>query len=273
MRIGVACLYYEVEKTLDLIEKNKDFIKHLEIGIDKVTQIDEIAPFISKIEELGLSIGVHLAMEINTSEEIEYIRNSWAKFCEDIYKGVEVLKPAYLNLHMGYAIKSRFLNNKKKYLDNTVDFFFELSKIFRKLSRIPVITVENSYSFGCGEMTNTGISTGEFEYIFEKTKDIRKNYNMPYFCFDTGHCVLSRDDYSRLKKFTKVIHISDCDGKEDNHLEIFCGKLSFEDLNLALNMQPEYAVIEVKFENIEKSICKLKNFLSCGRKSYGNFGN
>ena len=64
MRIGVACLYYEIERTLEIIEQNRDFINHLEIGIDTVAQIDKIAPFIDKIEELGLSIGVHLAMEI-----------------------------------------------------------------------------------------------------------------------------------------------------------------------------------------------------------------
>ncbi len=42
MRIGVACLYYEIEKTLEIIDRNRDFINHLEIGIDTVAQIDKI---------------------------------------------------------------------------------------------------------------------------------------------------------------------------------------------------------------------------------------
>lgn len=260
MRIGVACLYYEIEKTLEIIERNRDFINHLEIGIDTVAQIDKVAPFINKIEELGLSIGVHLAMEINTTEEIKCIRSSWAKFCEDMCRGVEFLKPVYLNLHIGYAMKNRFLNNKKRYLNNSVDFFFKLQENLKKLSRVPVITVENSYSLNGGDLINTGISTEEFKYIFEKTSKIRENMEMPYFCFDTGHCILSNDDYSILKKYTKVIHISDCSGKIDNHVEIFSGRLTRDDLKVAVDMNPDYAVMEVKSEYIEKSIIKVKEF-------------
>lgn len=260
MRIGVACLYYEIEKTLEIIERNIDFINHLEIGIDTVAQIDKIAPFIEKIEELGLSIGVHLAMEINTCEEIECIRSSWAKFCADMCRCVEFLKPSYLNLHMGYAMKNRFLNNKKRYLNNSVDFFFKLKENLLDLSRVPVITVENSYSLDGGDLMNTGISTGEFEYIFENTSNIREKIDMPYFCFDIGHCILSEDDYSTLKEYTKVIHISDCSGKIDNHVEIFSGRLTGEGLQAAIDMEPDYAVIEVKSEHVENSITRVKEF-------------
>lgn len=261
MRIGVACLYYEIERTLEIIERNRDFINHLEIGIDTVAQIDKIAPFIDKIEELGLSIGVHLAMEINTCEEIECIRSSWAKFCVDMCRGVEFLKPAYLNLHLGYAMKNRFLNNKKRYLNNSVDFFLKLEENLQRLSRVPVITVENSYSLNGGDLMNTGISTGEFEYIFENTRKIREKVDMPYFCFDTGHCILSKDNYCSLKEFTKVIHISDCGGEIDDHVSIFDGKLTSENLKYAFDMEPNYAVIEVKSEHVENSIIKVEEFL------------
>lgn len=261
MRIGVACLYYEIEKALEVVEKNRDFINHLEIGIDTVAQIDKVAPFIDKIEELGLSIGVHLAMEINTCEEIECIRSSWAKFCADMCKGTEFLNPVYLNLHMGYAIRNRFLNNKNRYLNNSVDFFFKLEENLEKLSRIPVITVENSYSLNGGDLINTGISTEEFEYLLKNTKNIRENIKIPYFCFDTGHCILSRDDYFGLKDYTKVVHISDCTGKIDDHVGIFSGKLTERKLRSAIDMNPEYAVIEVKLDYIEESIKKLKVFL------------
>ena len=260
MRIGVACLYYEIEKTLEIIELNRDFINHLEIGIDTVAQIDKIAPFIDKIEELGLSIGVHLAMEINTCEEIECIRSSWAKFCSDMCRGVEFLKPEYLNLHMGYAMKNRFLKDKKRYLNNSVDFFFKLEENLQRLSRVPVITVENSYSLEGGDLMNTGISTGEFEYIFENTNKIREKVDMPYFCFDTGHCILSEDDYSTLKEYTKVVHISDCSGEVDDHVEIFSGRITGEELQAAIDMSPDYAVIEVKSEYLENSITRVKEF-------------
>lgn len=260
MRIGVACLYNEIPKVLEIVEKNTDFINHIEIGIDTVSQIEEVAPFIDKIEELGLSIGVHLAMEINTSEDIEYVRNSWVKFCVDMCIGVEKLNPAYINLHLGYALKNRFLRNKERYLKNTVDFFLKLDNYLEKLSRTPVITVENSYNLVAGEVINIGTTSYEFEYILKNIRNINKNIDIPYFCFDTGHYILSRDNYSELGKFTKVVHISDCSGNLDDHLQIFSGKLKKDDLKMAIDMKPEFAVIEVKYDCIEKSIENIRKF-------------
>lgn len=176
-------------------------------------------------------------------------------------RGVEFLKPEYLNLHLGYAMKNRFLKDKKRYLNNSVDFFFKLQENLEQLSRVPVITVENSYSLKGGDLMNTGISTGEFEYIFENTNKIREKVDMPYFCFDTGHCILSEDNYSTLKEYTKVVHISDCSGEVDDHVEIFSGRLTGEELQAAIDMSPDYAVIEVKSEYLENSITRVKEFL------------
>ena len=108
---------------------------------------------------------------------------------------------------------------------------------------------------------NTGISTGEFEYIFENTRKIREKVDMPYFCFDTGHCILSKDNYCSLKEFTKVIHISDCGGEIDDHIEILSGRLTGEGLQAAIDMSPDYAVIEVKLVYLENSINKVREFL------------
>ena len=108
---------------------------------------------------------------------------------------------------------------------------------------------------------NTGISTGEFEYIFENTRKIREKFDMPYFCFDTGHCILSEDDYSTLKEYIKVVHISDCIGEVDDHVEIFSGRLTGEDLQVAIDMNPDCAVIEVKLVYLENSIIMVKEFL------------
>lgn len=260
MRIGVACLYYEIDKVLNIIEKNKDFINHIEIGIDTANQIDEIAPFIDKIKELGLSIGIHLAMEINTSENIEFIRENWAKFCFEMCKSLEKFNPSYFNIHMGYAIKNRFLKNNCKYMKNSVDFFLKLSDYLEKLSIKPIVTVENSYNLIKGDVINTGTTKEEFKYIFENTKEIRLKNKSPYFCFDTGHYILNKDDYFSLKDLTKVVHISDCNGEEDNHLGIFCGRLKKVDLKKAIDMNPDYAVIEVKYDYIEESIKNVKDF-------------
>ena len=43
-------------------------------------------------------------MELNTCENIDYIRNSWIEFVEKLYENVKDLNIKYFNLHLGYVM-------------------------------------------------------------------------------------------------------------------------------------------------------------------------
>lgn len=88
-----------------------------------------------------MSIGIHLPMELNTCENIIYIRNSWISFINEINKQLSTLNIEYFNMHLGYAMTSRLNNNRNKYLKNTVEFLND-----NCLDSNIVICIENTYS-------------------------------------------------------------------------------------------------------------------------------
>ncbi|TQX31096.1 endonuclease, partial [Clostridioides difficile] len=158
MAVGIASLLFNIEEALNICESIKQ-ITHLEIGIDNISECSELCKYKERISKLGLSIGIHLPMELNTCENIEYIRNSWINFIEKIEFELKGFDLRYFNLHLGYVMTNRVRKNRDKYLGNSVDFL-------DKLNTNSYVCIENTYSKG-GDFSNIGNISYDFEYIFK----------------------------------------------------------------------------------------------------------
>ncbi|MFR3568838.1 MAG: sugar phosphate isomerase/epimerase family protein [Paraclostridium sordellii] len=248
MRFGISALVHEINKAIEICKIN-DFINHIEIGIDNLYECKAVLNYIEEFKSNDISIGIHLPMELNTCENIEYIRNSWVKYIQEVKEKLNPLDIKYFNIHLGYVIKTRFDKNKNKYLDNTVDFIEKInvsSKVF----------IENTYTKG-GDICNIGTTVDEFEYIFNNIT--RKNTD---FCYDTGHNLINNDKYIyNLREKINLVHLSDNNGINDSHDSIGTGKLDLEEVRELINLKPEFIVLEVRHENINESIKIVERFI------------
>lgn len=248
MRFGISALVHEINKAIEICKIN-DFINHIEVGIDNLYECKAVLNYIEEFKSNDISIGIHLPMELNTCENIEYIRNSWVKYIEEVKEKLNPLDIKYFNIHLGYVIKTRFDKNKNKYLDNTVDFIEKInvsSKVF----------IENTYTKG-GDICNIGTTVDEFEYIFNNIT--RKNTG---FCYDTGHNLINSDKYIyNLREKINLVHLSDNNGIVDSHDGIGTGKLDLEEVRDLINLEPEFIVLEVRHENINESIKIVERFI------------
>lgn len=248
MIFGISALVHEINKAIEICKIN-DFINHIEIGIDNLYECKAVLNYIEEFKSNDISIGIHLPMELNTCENIEYIRNSWVKYIQEVKEKLNPLDIKYFNIHLGYVIKTRFDKNKNKYLDNTVDFIEKInvsSKVF----------IENTYTKG-GDICNIGTTVDEFEYIFNNIT--RKNTD---FCYDTGHNLINNDKYIyNLREKINLVHLSDNNGINDSHDSIGTGKLDLEEVRELINLKPEFIVLEVRHENINESIKIVERFI------------
>ena len=142
-RIGISSLIFNLDKALKICEDNKS-INHIEIGIDNIFDCDILKKYKEKIKNLNLSVGIHLPMELNPCEDIEFIKQKWIEYIILLNKNLNFLDISYYNMHLGYVITNRLKKNKEKYLNNIVNFFEEISL---KEKNLP-ITIENTYTKG-----------------------------------------------------------------------------------------------------------------------------
>ena len=247
MRFGISSLIFNINEALEICKKNKK-INHIEIGIDNLNDCEELKKYEKDIKELGLSVGIHLPMELNPCEEIIIIKDKWIDYINILNEELKFLDISYFNMHLGYVITNRLIKNKEKYLNNIVDFLNKLSLEENSLS----ITIENTYTKG-GDFSNMGSNVDDFEYIFEHNRNIS-------FCFDSGHNLICKSDYSLLKEKTRVIHLSDNNGIEDEHLGILRGNLTEFELKNILSLKAEFVVLEMELDYIEESIETLNNY-------------
>lgn len=249
MKIGVSALLFNIDDVLEVCKKSRT-ITHIEIGIDNIEDCEELYKYKDIISKLGLSVGIHLPMELNTCDNIKYIRHRWVKFIVEVHSKLLGFDIKYFNIHLGYVITDRLTMNRYKYLKNSIDF---LNQIY--LDGDITISIENTYSKG-GDISNVGNKVSDFEYIFKNIDNSKV-----CFCYDTGHYLISKDDYiSKLKKRINIVHLSDNNGFEDSHLGVGMGILPESHIYDVLNLGPEYLVLEVGYEYIEDSINKL-NFI------------
>lgn len=246
IRIGISSLMFNINEALEICNKNKE-INHMEIGIDNLSDCEELRKYEKIIKNLNLSVGIHLPMELNPCEDIIFIKEKWIDYINILSEELKFLNISYFNMHLGYVMTNRLIKNKEKYLNSIVDFFNRLSS---KNTNLP-ITIENTYTKG-GDFSNVGSNVEEFEYIFKYNKDIR-------FCFDSGHNLICKSNYGLLKNRTKVIHLSDNNGMEDEHLGILKGDLTLQELKNILSLKPEFLVLEMKLGHIEESLDILNN--------------
>lgn len=248
MRLGISTLIHNLEDALSICNKVKE-INHIEIGIDNILQCRDLYLSKKRIEDMNLSIGIHLPMELNTCENIEFIRQKWVEFMTIINNELSEFNIKYFNLHLGYVITSRLENNRNKYLDNSIKFLREASLYIEQN-----ISVENVYT-KYGDYSNVGNLANDFEYIFSKLE------NNISFCYDTGHDLINKSNYlEKLANKISVIHLSDNNGTEDTHIGIGRGVLSKETIRKVLSLNAEYLVLEVEHEHVEDTI-KIINLL------------
>lgn len=246
MKIGISALKFNLKQALDICAKNQK-ITHIEMGIDNLEDIQTLKEYKDEIEKLNLSISIHLPMELNTCEDIEYIRNSWIDFiCEmdDILSCDFDIK--YYNAHLGYIMSSRLDKNRQKYLNNTVKFLNN-KKLKQKLNK-RIISIENTYSKR-GDFSNVGNNIDDFNYIFNNIEN-----NNVYFCYDTGHDLINPSNYNELSYKTKIIHFSDNNGLEDLHLGYTKGILDEQIFKKIEKINPEYLILEIDFDDIENTL-------------------
>ena len=74
MRLGISALLFNLDKALELC-REVDRINHIEVGIDNLDECIKLSKYKGEFEKLNLSLGIHLPMELNSCENIEYIRS------------------------------------------------------------------------------------------------------------------------------------------------------------------------------------------------------
>lgn len=247
MKLGISALVHEIDRAIYICKINKR-INHIEIGIDNLSECEKVIQYKDELEKNNITIGIHLPMELNTCENIEYIKYSWIAFIYEIHERLKELDVKYFNMHLGYVIKSRFDNNKKRYLDNSINFLKVIN-----LENIDVF-IENTYTNG-GDICNIGTTSSEFEYILSNVDNIG-------FCFDTGHNLINTDRYMEtLKNKVNLIHLNDNDGNKDLHIGIGKGILNLESIKELISINVKYLVLEIKYEDVDNSLQVLERFM------------
>lgn len=250
MRIGISALTSQIEEAINISKKNKQ-VNHIEIGIDNIEECKVVKKYLDEINKYNLSIGIHLPMELNTCENIKYISNSWIDFVKKINDELNHIDIKYFNMHLGYAITSRYNKKMKAYLDNSIEFIDNLGK-----SIDCNLIIENTYSKN-GDISNIGTSAEEFEYILNNI-----NISNIKFCYDTGHNLINYDNFlERLKNNITLVHLSDNDGVTDMHIGLGKGKLELDDIENILKLRPEILILEVNYSDLEDSLEVLNQFI------------
>lgn len=243
MRLGISALLFNLDKALELC-REVDRIDHIEIGLDNLDECMKLHTYKDEFDKLNLSLGIHLPMELNSCENIKYIRNSWIDFINSMENQLKDLNIIYFNMHLGYVISERLYKNRKKYLDNSVSFFRDLLKKSNKR-----VSIENTYSKS-GDFSNIGYIYDDFEYIFNKIE----NGNL-CFCYDTGHNLINSSDYiSNLNDRLEIIHLSDNNGIDDSHLGIGRGILQENEIKRLLSVNVKYLILEINHNQIKETI-------------------
>ena len=106
MRLGISALLFNLDKALELC-REVDKINHIEVGIDNLDECIKLSKYKGEFDKLNLSLGIHLPMELNSCENIKYIRKSWIDFINKIEDGLKDLNIEYFNMHLGYVISER----------------------------------------------------------------------------------------------------------------------------------------------------------------------
>lgn len=250
MIIGISALLFNIEEALHLCEEISE-IKHIEVGLDNLDECIKLYEYKDRIKEIGLSLGIHLPLELNTCENIEYIRKSWVNFVINMDDELKDLDIKYFNLHLGYVMSNRIKKNKEKYLNHSIQFLKEISTKLKCK-----ITIENVYSNN-GDFSNVGNTAYDFEYIFNGIE----NSNIG-FCYDTGHYLINKDEYlSLLKNKIEIVHLSDNYGIDDIHIGIGKGVLTNEHIRDVIDTNAKYMILEINYEHIKDSINKLNNIM------------
>ena len=243
MRLGISALLYNLDAALELCRQIED-INHIEIGLDNLDECLTLQKYKDKFKKLGLSIGIHLPMELNSCENIKYIQDSWINFIKTMEESLSEFNIKYFNMHLGYVISERLNKNRTKYLENSVDFFNNLlEEIDTKIS------IENTYSKS-GDFSNIGYIYNDFEYIFNKIDNGKL-----CFCYDTGHCLINDSDYiGNLNDKLMIAHLSDNDGINDSHLGIGRGILKETEIEKLMNLNLKYLVLEINYDHIKETL-------------------
>lgn len=248
MNIGITALLFNIQEALGVCKKI-DCISHLEIGIDNLDECIKLCEYKEEIDKLGLSVGIHLPLELNSCESVEYISESWISFIEELNSKLSDFNIKYINMHLGYVYTNRLVTNREKYLNKSVDFI-------NKIKINTNICIENVYCKK-GNFSNVGNKSCDFEYIFNKSKN-----NNLFFCYDSGHNLIDKDDYIlKLKERIKIVHLSDNNGLEDIHVGIGKGILSNIQVKEILDLNPEYLIMEICYDHIEDSAKKIKQII------------
>lgn len=243
MRLGISSLLFNLDEALELCKDIKR-IEHIEVGIDNLDECLKLCSYKDKFNKLNLSLGIHLPMELNSCENIKYIRNSWVDFINKMEYELKDLNIKYFNMHLGYVMSERLHKDRLKYLDNSILFFKELLKISNK-----IVSIENTYSKN-GDFSNLGYIYEDFEYIFNKVE----NKNL-CFCYDTGHNLINKSDYiENLNDKLQIIHLSDNNGIEDSHLGIGKGILQKNEIEKILSLSAKYLILEINYNHIKETI-------------------
>ena len=175
MKIGISALKFNLEDALNICKKNKK-ISHIEMGIDNLEDVEALKKYKDEINKLNLSISIHLPMELNTCEDIKFIRNSWVDFICEMDKILSLdFDIKYYNAHLGYIMTSRLEKNRQKYLDNTVEFLNEqkLKAGFSAKYHMSISEYTNSIRM---TMAENLLSTTELS-IDEISKQLGYNYS------------------------------------------------------------------------------------------------
>ncbi|OPJ55805.1 sugar phosphate isomerase/epimerase family protein [Alkalithermobacter paradoxus] len=250
MKLGISSMAWDLDSKI-YICKEIGF-DHIEVGIDCEDDFEFIYSNLEKIKKQDISVGIHLPMEINTCEVVEDIRNCWVDFVINLYnkgKGIDI---KYYNLHLGYGMAHKVLKHRETYLKNSLCFFNKILKYINSTD----IYVENTYSKN-GELVNIGNDYKDFKYIFDNISSEKFG-----FCYDSGHDLINQSHYLQsLSYCTRLIHLSDNDGKEDLHLGLSeNGLLGEEKIREILNLRSvKYVILEMNekyFKDSKKIINK-----------------
>lgn len=248
MRLGISAFAGDIERAVETCLENG--LNHIEVGIDDIGDWEFVKRQNNHVVSAGISLGVHLPMELNPCERVNEVRACWERF---VLSNVEIgrkFNVRYYNMHMGYALERLAGSRREILLENARVF---LGGVLRKLDG-EMITLENSYTKG-GDMVNLGTRVSDFKRVFESF-----SLGNMGFCFDTGHNLICSDEYvESFSRITKVVHLSGNDGVRDLHLGISSehgigDKLLADLLKLK---EAEYYVLEMDSAHYKSSISRI----------------
>jgi sugar phosphate isomerase/epimerase len=156
----------------------------------------------------------------------KYVNSLWGKskfrksYYNEIFNAIKICK----NNNIQYAVM---------HITNGIKNYKLSKKAFNRFKKIVKFAKKNNVTIA---FENTR-KIKEFEFIVDNLLNNKYLEKFVAVCYDSGHnnCFTPNYDFlDKYKKYIKVVHLQDNNGKTDEHLLPFEGKINFKNIIITL---------------------------------------